>query len=84
MMLHDMPPWYVVYQQTQRWIEAKVFEALAHDGGAKGASIHPILVKPWLRVGKAVYGRDRVIDISSTLSILITGKINKGLTSTAV
>ena len=31
MMPHDLPPWYVVYQQTQRWIKAEVFEALVHD-----------------------------------------------------
>ena len=31
MMPHDLPPWYVVYQQTQRWIKAKVFESLVHD-----------------------------------------------------
>ena len=28
---HDLPPWYVVYQQSQRWIKAKVFESLVHD-----------------------------------------------------
>jgi transposase len=30
-MPHDLPPWHVVYQQSQRWIKAKVFEALVHD-----------------------------------------------------
>jgi transposase len=28
---HDLPPWYVVYQQTQRWLKAGVFEGLVHD-----------------------------------------------------
>lgn len=28
---HEMPRWQAVYQQTQRWIRAGVFEALAHD-----------------------------------------------------
>src|SRR5215470_12133941 len=28
---HDLPPWHVVYQQTQRWIKANVFESLVHD-----------------------------------------------------
>lgn len=28
---HDLPPWPVVYQQTQRWIRADVFEAMNHD-----------------------------------------------------
>src|SRR5262245_62527824 len=28
LMPHDLPPWYVVYQQTQRWIKAQVFESL--------------------------------------------------------
>jgi transposase len=31
MMLHDLPPWETVYQQTQRWIKAGVFEALVDD-----------------------------------------------------
>ncbi len=31
LMPHDLPPWYTVYQQTQRWLEAGVFEALVHD-----------------------------------------------------
>jgi transposase len=31
MMPHDLPPWYTVYQQTQRWLRAGVFEAIVHD-----------------------------------------------------
>ena len=31
LMPNDLPPWYTVYQQTQRWIEAGVFEAIVHD-----------------------------------------------------
>jgi transposase len=31
MMPHDLPPWETVYQQTQRWIKAGVFEALVDD-----------------------------------------------------
>jgi transposase len=31
MMPHDFAPWYVVYQQTQRWIKAGCFEAMVHD-----------------------------------------------------
>lgn len=31
MMPHDLPPWYVVYQQMRRWLKAGVFEAIAHD-----------------------------------------------------
>lgn len=31
MMPHDLPPWPVVYQQTQRWFAAGVFEAIVHD-----------------------------------------------------
>ena len=27
----DLPPWEVVYQQSQRWIRAGVFEAMVHD-----------------------------------------------------
>ncbi len=31
MMPNDLPPWYTVYQQTQRWLNAGMFEALVHD-----------------------------------------------------
>lgn len=30
-MPNDLPPWYTVYQQTQRWIRAGVFEDMVHD-----------------------------------------------------
>src|SRR5579884_3823791 len=30
-MPHDLPPWYTVYQQTQRWLIAGVFEAIVDD-----------------------------------------------------
>jgi len=30
-MPHDLPPWNVVYQQSQRWIKAGVFESLVYD-----------------------------------------------------
>ncbi len=28
---HDLPPWEAVYQQTQRWLSAGVFEEMVHD-----------------------------------------------------
>jgi transposase len=28
---HDLPPWEAVYQQSQRWLRAGVFEAIVHD-----------------------------------------------------
>ena len=28
---NDLPPWAAVYQQTQRWLKAGVFEAMVHD-----------------------------------------------------
>jgi transposase len=28
---HDLPPWEAVYQQTQRWIRAGVFEEMVHE-----------------------------------------------------
>lgn len=28
---HDFPPWEAVYQQTQRWLAAGVFEAMVYD-----------------------------------------------------
>ncbi len=31
MMPHDFPPWAAVYQQTQRWLKAGVFEAIVAD-----------------------------------------------------
>jgi transposase len=31
MMPNDLPPWHTVYQQTQRWLKAGVFEAMVHD-----------------------------------------------------
>jgi transposase len=30
-MPHDLPPWDIVYYQTQRWIKARVFEHLVED-----------------------------------------------------
>lgn len=31
MMPNDLPPWHVVYDQTQRWLKAGVFAAVVHD-----------------------------------------------------
>jgi transposase len=31
MMPHDLPPWATVYQQTQHWLKAGVFEAIVDD-----------------------------------------------------
>jgi transposase len=31
MMPHDLPPWAAVYQRTQRWLQAGVFEAIVDD-----------------------------------------------------
>jgi len=31
MMPHDLPPWWTVYQQNQRWQRAEVFEAMVDD-----------------------------------------------------
>jgi transposase len=46
MMPHDLPPWYIVYQQMQRWLAAGCFEAIVHDlrlllRGVKGRKGHP-------------------------------------------
>lgn len=30
-MPHDLPPWYTVYQQSQRWLRAGVFEDMVRD-----------------------------------------------------
>jgi transposase len=30
-MPHDLPPWTAVYQQGRRWLQAGVFEQIAHD-----------------------------------------------------
>ena len=42
----DFPPWPAVYQQTQRWIKAGVFEEMAYDlrillRGVSGRKAHP-------------------------------------------
>jgi len=48
MMPNDLPPWTVVQQQTQRWLRAGCFEAMAHDLrlllrlAANGARAHPV------------------------------------------
>jgi len=31
MLPHDLPPWAAVYQQTQRWLKAGVFETIVDD-----------------------------------------------------
>lgn len=31
MMPTNLPPWHTIYQQTQRWLSAGVFEAMVHD-----------------------------------------------------
>ena len=31
LMPHDLPPWWVVYQQTRRWLAAGVFATIVHD-----------------------------------------------------
>jgi transposase len=31
MIPNDLPPWAAVYQQSQRWLKAGVFEAIVHD-----------------------------------------------------
>src|SRR5689334_12410666 len=31
LMPNDLPPWHTVYQQTQRWLRAGVFESIVHD-----------------------------------------------------
>ena len=31
MLPTNLPPWYAVYQQARRWVQAGVFEAIVHD-----------------------------------------------------
>lgn len=31
LMHHDLPPWHTVYQQSQRWLKAGVFDAMVQD-----------------------------------------------------
>jgi transposase len=31
LMPHDLPPWHTVYQQSQRWLNAGVFDAMVDD-----------------------------------------------------
>lgn len=49
MMPNDLPPWHVVYQQTQRWLAAGAFQTLVNDPRAviriaNGCSEKPIAV----------------------------------------
>ena len=49
MMPRDFPPWTVVYQQTQRWLKASVFETIVEDlravlRVAQGREIQPSAV----------------------------------------
>jgi len=49
MMPHDFPPWTAVYQQTQRWLKASVFETIVEDlravlRVAQGREIQPSAV----------------------------------------
>lgn len=49
MIPHDLPPWYIVYQQTQRWLAASTFESMVHDlslllRGVKGRKGQPSAV----------------------------------------
>lgn len=46
MMPHDLPAWYIVYQQTQRWLAAGSFESMVEDlrlllRGVKGRKGQP-------------------------------------------
>ncbi len=46
MMPHDLPPWHIVYEQTQRWLAAGCFEAMVQDvrlllRGVKGRKGQP-------------------------------------------
>src|SRR5919197_5163352 len=31
LMPHDLPPWHTVYQQSQRWLTAGVFDTIVQD-----------------------------------------------------
>ena len=55
MMPNDLPPWYVVFQQTRRWIKAACFEAMAHD------------LRTVLRMAQAAWEPSAVILDSRTL-----------------
>jgi transposase len=49
MMPNDLPPWHTVYQQSQRWLKAQVFESMVDDLRAllrlaKGRSAEPSAV----------------------------------------
>jgi transposase len=46
MMPHDLPPWHTVYQQSQRWLKAGIFDTIVQDlravlRGAQGRKPEP-------------------------------------------
>jgi hypothetical protein len=49
---HDLPPWEALYQQTQRWIKAGVFEEMVHD----------LRVLLWLSEGRASEPSAAILD----------------------
>jgi transposase len=62
MLPNDFPPWELVYQQTQRWLQAGCFENMVCDlrsvirvaQGCQGQSSAVILAAQFSRLAKAV------------------------------
>jgi transposase len=46
MMPNDLPPWHTVYQQTQRWLKAGVFEDMVRDLRMLMREIHDQMPQP--------------------------------------
>jgi len=46
MMPDDLPPWHTVYQQTQRWLKAGVFEEMVRDLRMLMREIHDRMPQP--------------------------------------
>ena len=81
---HDLPPWPVVYQQTQRWIESHCFETMVEDlrlllrkfSGRKAQPTAMLLDSRTIQLCKAFLARARstVFPSSASTAVFISGQ----------
>jgi transposase len=71
MMPNDLPPWHTVYQQSQRWIAAGVFEDMVHDLRvllrlAKGKKEQPSAV---IFDGRTMHSHRKAVNVQAMMVI---------------